>query len=69
MLKMGHEGNKLLPKCDGYIGQIGKNNKGVFQGIPLSATLSIIYDEQMMTQYQDNIPKKAKDNTPWENKK
>ena len=24
MAKMGHEGNKLLPKCDGYIGQLEK---------------------------------------------
>ena len=27
-IKMGHEGNKLTPKCDGYIGTSEDNNKG-----------------------------------------
>ena len=35
MLKMGHEGNKLKPKCDGYIGQGGRNNNG---GLPRKST-------------------------------
>ena len=41
-IKMAHEGNKLIPKCDGYIGKSGNNNKGIFQGSPLSSTLFAI---------------------------
>ena len=59
---MGREWIKLQPKCDGYIGRTGKNNKGVFQGSPMGATLFIIYAEQMMTQYHDNIPSTIKEN-------
>ena len=55
-LKMGHDGNKLLPKCEGFIGKQEANNKGALQGSPLSATLFIIYDEQMMMQYNKNLP-------------
>ena len=56
LLKMGHEGNRLQPKCDGYIGNYETNNKGVFQGSPLSATLFKIYAEQMIKPYNKNLP-------------
>ena len=54
ILKIGHEGNKLRPKCDGYTGN-GENNKGVFQGSPISATIFIIYAERTMGRYKSNI--------------
>ena len=44
-LRIGHEGNILRPKCDGYIGNGATNNKGVFQGCPIGATLFIICRE------------------------
>ena len=53
---MGHGGNKLMPKCDGYIGKQEANNNGVFQGIPRSATLFTIYAEKMAIQYNANLP-------------
>ena len=67
-IKVGHEGIKLTPKCGGYIGKSEDNNKGVFQGSPLSATLFIIYAEQMMKQYQENLPTHTKRNAHNENK-
>ena len=42
ILRIGQEGNKLRPKCDGYTGKCDTDNKGGSQGIPLSATLFII---------------------------
>ena len=50
-IRMGHEGNRLIPKCDGYIRKSGNNNKGVSQGSPPGATLFIIYDGQTIQQY------------------
>ena len=61
---MGHEGNKLIPKCDGYLGESENNNKGVFQGSPLSATLYIIYGGQMVKRYNTNLPQEIQNNTP-----
>ena len=55
ILRIGHEGNTLRPKRDGYIGKEEINNKGAPQGIPLSVTPFIIYDERMMGQYELNI--------------
>ena len=49
-LRIGHEGNKLRPKCDGYTGSGENSNNGAFQGIPLSATLFIVYAERMTEQ-------------------
>jgi len=63
---MGHDGTRLIPKCDGYIGKPEKNNKGVSQGSPLSATLFIIYAEQMMIQYNTNPRKIKRENLPTE---
>ena len=63
-LRIGHEGNILRPKCDGYIGKGETNNKGVFQGIPLSATLFIIYAGRMIEQYNLNITQEIKNNNP-----
>ena len=48
ILRTGREGNTLRPKCDGHIGKGENDNKGVSQGIPLSATLFIIYAERMI---------------------
>ena len=42
-IRIGHECNRLIPKCGGYIGKSA--SKGVFQGSPMGATLFIIYAE------------------------
>ena len=57
---MGHGGNNHITMRDGYIGKSENNNKGVSQGIPLSATVLIIYDGQMMNQYDDDISNRLK---------
>ena len=61
-------GINYYPNVMVILGKSKKNNKGVSQGSPLSATLFIIYDEQMMAQYHDNIPNTIKGNMSWENK-
>ena len=59
-LRIGHEGDILRPKCDGYIGKDETNNKGVFQGSPMRATLFIIYAERMIAQYNLNLAQEIK---------
>ena len=61
-LRIGHEGNILRPKCDGYIGNGGTNNKRVPHGSPMSATLFIIYAERMIEQYNTNLTQNIKNN-------
>ena len=62
-INMGGEENILIPKRDGYIGK-SENNKGSPQGSPISETLFIIYDEQMLKQYRDNLPTNIRNETP-----
>ena len=50
-LRMGHENTKLRPKAKGNLGKKQINNKGVFQGSPLSALLFIIYFDHMLEMY------------------
>ena len=51
-LKIGHEGNKLSPKCDGYVAKIAYN-KVAYQGSPLGASHFITYEEEMVE--NDNL--------------
>ena len=50
-IRMGHEDTKLRPKAKGTLGKKQINNKGVFQGSPLSALLFIIYFDHMLEMY------------------
>ena len=54
MLKWGTKGTNYYPN----IGKHEKTTRGP-QGGPLSETLFIIFDEQMMNHYQDNRPEKT----------
>ena len=52
-IRAGHTNNTLRPKIQGQLGGKIKNDKGVFQGSPLSALLFIIYQNEMMEEYQE----------------
>ena len=52
IIRMGHIGTCLRAKNVGRIGRKTENNKGAFQGSPLSAFLFIIYAENMMGYYE-----------------
>ena len=47
-IRSGHKANKLCPKYNGVIGPQMYNNKGVFQGSPISAMRFIIYFDQLI---------------------
>ena len=51
----GHHGNILQGKHDGQLGREIHNNKGVFQGIPISALLYIIFADGAMGEYKKEI--------------
>ena len=55
IIKLGNKGTCLRAKNNGKVGNKTENNKGVFQGSPLSAFLFIIYDERMMQDYVNNL--------------
>ena len=63
---MGHLGTNLKPKSNGQLGNSVKNNnnKGVFQGSPLSAFLFIIYAESTMGEYGNNLKNETIQNMP-----
>ena len=63
-LQQGHNGKQLRPKLDGQLGE-KINNKGVPQGIPLSAQLFVIYFDSMLPDYDNALP----DNIKTHNKK
>ena len=50
-IRSGHMGNKLCPKYKGITGSQMYNNKGVFHGSPVSATMFIIYLDHLMGKY------------------
>ena len=56
-------GINYYPNVMVILGKSKKNNKGVSQGSPLSATLFIIYDEQMIRRYRENLALKLGNNT------
>ena len=58
---MEQEGDKLIPKSDGKIGKKEVNNKGVYAGSPISDTLFVIYDDQMMTDYGNQLTPEIKE--------
>ena len=64
IIRMGHQGTKLRPKNNGIIGEKVINNKGVFQGSPLSAYLFIIYIESMMEDYNNSLKPETIQNMP-----
>jgi len=55
MIRVRHQGTTLQPESNGVIGSKVKNNKGVFQGSPLSAYFFIIYAESMMGEYGNSL--------------
>ena len=62
IIQIGHNGIKLCAKNNGKIGSKVNNNKGVFQGSPLSAFLFIIYIESMMEKYESKLCPNTKNN-------
>ena len=57
LIRMGHTDSQLRPKYKGAIGTSTHNNRGVFQGSPISAMLFIIYFDSMMKDYAQNLQK------------
>ena len=53
MVKKGRDNNYLRCKLDGIYTDIIRNNIGVFQGIPLSAYIFIIYADHVMGNYKN----------------
>merc|ERR1712112_158607 len=60
-LRSGHLGNQLCPKYKGFIGTKCYNNKGVFQGNPISAMVFIIYFAKLVEHYELNLDKEIKE--------
>ena len=54
LLIKGHSGNTLVGKINGVHSREINNDKGVFQGSPLSALLYIIYGDGIMGEYKMN---------------
>merc|ERR1712105_7076 len=50
-IRRGHQNTQLLPKTKGKYGTATTNNVGVFQGSAISALLFIIYQDDMMEDY------------------
>ena len=63
LIRTGHMNTQLIPKRNGEIGSSMRNNKGVFQGGPLSTTLFIIYFDIVMTDYIDELPEDIRHST------
>ena len=61
---MGHRGNQLCPKYNGFIGPKVYNNKGVAQGIAISDMLFTVYLDKLMVRYGGNIHEKFEINRP-----
>ena len=60
-IRRGHQNATLLPKTRGKYGATTENNVGVFQGSALSALLFIIYQDDVMGNYDalnhaNNLP-------------
>ena len=55
MIIKGREGNILHGKHAGVLGEEIKNNKGVFQGSPISALLYIIFADGIMDEYKKKL--------------
>ena len=58
---MGHIGTKLCANHEGVLRKGTQNNKGVFQGSPISALLFIIYFDTVINKYGRNIPQQMID--------
>ena len=56
-LQQGQTGTRLRPK---FGEQLGGNNKGSSQGIPLSAQLFAIYFDAMLQEYDNALPVRIK---------
>ena len=56
----GHTGTQLRHKLDGQLGGEINNNKGVSQGIPLSAQLFAIYFNAALQEYDNASPGEIK---------
>ena len=63
-IRSGHKGNKLCPKYKGVLGPQMYNNKGVFQGSPISAMLFIIYFDHLIGQYEKQLSQQYKIQRP-----
>ena len=63
-IRSGHCGNYLAPKYKGKIGGKINNNKGVFQGSPISPLLFIIYFAHVLENYEEKLVKNYKIERP-----
>ena len=52
-----HKNTKLQPKQSNRLGQKIYNNNGCFQGSPLSALVFVIYADEMMNRYEQELKK------------
>ena len=55
MAKIGRNNKQLRSQIKGEYSELIKNNIGVFQGIPLSDYLFIIYADHVMNEYNNSI--------------
>ena len=60
MIFIAHKNTTLAPKHRNKIGKTCVNNNGCFQGSPLSALIFIIYADEMMREYEEEMRKKTR---------
>ena len=57
MIYIAHKKTTLAPKHRNQLGKTCDNNNGCFQGSPLSALIFIIYADEMMNDYEEEMKK------------
>ena len=60
IIEIMHKNTKLKPKQNNKLGESTLNNMGCFQGSPLSALIFIIYADEMMERYEQNLKEERK---------
>ena len=60
MIYIAHKKTTLAPKHRNQLGKTCDNNNGCFQGSPLSALIFIIYADEMMNDYEEEMKKTRK---------